>query len=254
MLNQAALDAAAARVQLAAPLHFVASTSSTMNDARELAAAGAPHGSAVVAGEQHAGRGRLQRSWSGAAGALATTIILRPELPSRRVGCVSLAAAVALRELCGERFGIKWPNDLLGPDGRKVAGVLCELEMRRGAIDFVLVGIGLNLRHAPADVPHAACLADYQAAVPETATAAARLVTLLDDAIGLLQRDPAQLLDRWRAGAVTLGQRVTIGGTEGEATGITTEGALIVTTDDGAAIVAHAGDVQHIGIQPSGIT
>ena len=251
-LLQSDLDAAARRWSLPGPLVRVATTPSTMDDARELADEGALHGTAVVAEEQTAGRGRLQRSWSGRPGSLALTVILRPSLPTRRVGCLSLAAAVALRRVCGERFGIKWPNDLLGPDGRKVAGIRSELEARRGAVQYVLVGIGLNLDEAPSDVPEAACLADYTPTVPDRAAAAAQLTHELIEAVARLESDPAGLLAQWKAGAVTLGQRVQVGGTIGEATGITTEGALTVLTDDGAAIVVHAGDVRHIVVQPSG--
>jgi BirA family biotin operon repressor/biotin-[acetyl-CoA-carboxylase] ligase len=97
----------------------------------EEARAGAPEGVVVVAGHQSAGRGRLGRRWEAPAGTnLLVSILLRPELPAEQrhlaAAVVALAAAEAVEDLADLRLGVKWPNDLLAPDGRKVAGVLAE--------------------------------------------------------------------------------------------------------------------------------
>lgn len=237
---------AAARAGLPVAPRVFDEVESTMGPAREWADEGAPHGAWVAARAQRRGRGRLERAWETPPGAVALTAILRPRLALGDVGLVALAAAVAARATCGPRYGIKWPNDLLGPDGRKVAGVLAELELRERRVAYVLVGVGLNVEQAPTGLPHAACLADYDPAPRRPEHVAAALIGHLLDAIGLAERDPGALLDAWREGAVTVGRRVRVGGAEGVATGVTTEGALIVATDDGAALIAHSGDVLHL--------
>ena len=174
------------------------------------------------------------------------TVLVRPPLTLSDVGLVSLSAAIAVRRVIGERFAIKWPNDVLGPDGRKVAGVLCELEARGRDITFVLVGIGLNVHSAPEDVPHAACVDAYAAHAPGLADAAAAIVRELLDVLDTAATSPGAVIAEWTRSAATIGRRVRIGGAEGVATGVTTEGALIVATDDGAAFIAHSGDVLHV--------
>ena len=181
-LSQASLDAAAQRVGHTATVVYVPETTSTMHDARQLAAQGAGHGTVVVAGQQSQGRGRLQRVWSSPGGSLAMTIIARPAMNVSDIGIVSLAAAVAIKRAIGSRFGIKWPNDVLGPDGQKVAGVLCELETAGRRVDVVLVGIGVNVTEAPNDVPHAACLADYLDHKVDVASVAMATACVLDGA------------------------------------------------------------------------
>jgi BirA family biotin operon repressor/biotin-[acetyl-CoA-carboxylase] ligase len=98
---------------------------------------GAPDGVVAVAGHQSAGRGRLGRRWEAPAGAnLLLSVLLRPHLPHphRHLAgaVVALAAAEAAESVAGLRLGLKWPNDLLGADGRKVAGVLAEGDLSGG--------------------------------------------------------------------------------------------------------------------------
>src|SRR5215813_4467291 len=132
--------------------HF-ARTDSTNDRARELAAAGAPHGTVVTAAEQTAGRGRQGRSWTAPAGkALLYSALLRP-LEERHMMlplAVPLAvceAAEALRP--GLECGVKWPNDVLVA-GRKLAGVLIEARPRDG---WAVIGVGLNLTIAEDEFP-----------------------------------------------------------------------------------------------------
>ncbi|MFT6157899.1 MAG: BirA family biotin operon repressor/biotin-[acetyl-CoA-carboxylase] ligase [Myxococcota bacterium] len=174
------------------------------------------------------------------------TVIARPPINVSDIGIVSLAAAVAIKRAIGTRFGIKWPNDVLGPDGQKVAGVLCELETAGRRVDVVLVGIGINVTEAPTDLPQAGCLADYLDHAVDVSSVAMATASAFLTVLELAQTDPAAVMSEWREGAITIGHRVRVGGTEGVATGITTEGALIVGTDDGAALIVHAGDVLHV--------
>src|SRR5690606_21125731 len=91
--------------------------------------------------------------------AVLLSVLLRPDLAPRQVPLLCLGAAVATAEACPD-LRIKWPNDLLGPDGRKVAGILAEMELGQGRVRYVVVGIGLNLTAAP-PLPTAAPLSDY---------------------------------------------------------------------------------------------
>ena len=134
---------------------------STNRRARELASAGAPHGTLVTAGAQTAGRGRQGRRWEAPAGsALLCSLVLR-EFDA----LLSLRAGLAVADVAGEAARVKWPNDVQ-VDGRKVAGVLVEGRPHEG---WAVVGIGVNVSAAPSDLPDAAALGreDVEAVLAE---------------------------------------------------------------------------------------
>ena len=134
-------------------IHHLAEVSSTNDSLRTLAEQGTPAGAAVVADHQRQGRGRLGRSWWSDTDNLAMSGLLRPGSDRRALSLLTLAVAAALREVLGPPWRIKWPNDILHPDGRKLAGVLSELEWRNGEPAYAIVGIGLNIGSAPPDLP-----------------------------------------------------------------------------------------------------
>jgi BirA family transcriptional regulator, biotin operon repressor / biotin---[acetyl-CoA-carboxylase] ligase len=129
----------------------VEETGSTNTDLLAAAANGARHGAVLVADFQTAGRGRLDRTWEAPPGVnLLMSVLFRNDLEpfhnlTRRV---SLAALVACEQVAGVRPTLKWPNDLL-LDGRKLAGVLAQAGGRAGRVDYVVVGIGINVGWAP---------------------------------------------------------------------------------------------------------
>jgi BirA family transcriptional regulator, biotin operon repressor / biotin---[acetyl-CoA-carboxylase] ligase len=139
---------------------------STNDRARLRAAGGAPAGTLVLAEHQTAGRGRLGREWHAAPGSsLLLSFILRPlpapvAAPGTAPIRVGLAVARAVDRATGVRCRIKWPNDLLAPDGRKLAGVLCEATSAGDDHLVIVTGVGLNVRDQgyvwPADVRAAA--------------------------------------------------------------------------------------------------
>jgi BirA family biotin operon repressor/biotin-[acetyl-CoA-carboxylase] ligase len=140
-------------VAIGRPHRHYARTDSTNTRARELAAAGAPHGTVVTAGEQTAGRGRQGRAWTAPPGkALLYSALVRP-LDERHMMLplsIPLAVAEAAEELApGIECGVKWPNDVL-VGRRKLAGVLIEARPRDG---WAVVGVGLNLTIAPDEFP-----------------------------------------------------------------------------------------------------
>ena len=204
-------------------------TDSTNERAKELAEAGAPHGTLVTADEQTAGRGRQGREWlAPPRSAMLMSLVLRefdPLLPLR--------AAVAVAETVGSEE-IKWPNDVwLG--GRKVAGILVE---GRAAEGWAVLGVGVNV--GPVEFPPdlSAVPLDDGRSVDEV------LAALLDSlAVWLDGPDP---LPGLRRRDVLLGQTIGwVGGTGGVAAGIDDSGALLVDTDDGQ-VALQAGEVHLI--------
>lgn len=129
-------------------VHFFREVDSTNDVAFKLALKGATEGTVVVADAQMKGKGRLGRVWQSPAGCnLYTSIIIRPSLEPARASQITLMAGVAVAELlslyCSE-VALKWPNDIqIG--GKKVAGILTEMRASGEGIDFIIVGIGINV-------------------------------------------------------------------------------------------------------------
>jgi BirA family biotin operon repressor/biotin-[acetyl-CoA-carboxylase] ligase len=243
------LEDASARYGLPHPIQFVARTESTNSLLRAAADRGALHGTALVADAQTAGRGRLGRTWVSPAGAnLYLSVVLRPELPLARVALVVLAAGVATVESCGAPCRLKWPNDVLDPGGRKIAGILAEAESSRGRLEFVVVGVGINVTVAPPEAPLAGTLEGALGRAVDRADLAARLVFSLLRRVEQVREDPAGLLQAWRNWDGTIGRRVRVGAVEGTAVGIGPDGALEVRDDAGHPHRILAGDVEMIRI------
>lgn len=219
---------------LGTPRLHLRATTSTNDRARDLAAAGAPHGMLVTASEQSAGRGRQGRSWSAPAGhALLMSVVLRgaPAL-------LPLAAAVAVADTAGERARIKWPNDVQ-LDGRKVAGILAEGRPQEG---WVVLGIGLNVAVRLEDLPPelretAATLGLEPRDVEPTLQ---RLLRALEDALALGE---SALLEAYRARDALAGREIAWNGGRGRAAGIDGAGRLVVELAGGGRTALDAGEV-----------
>jgi BirA family biotin operon repressor/biotin-[acetyl-CoA-carboxylase] ligase len=226
---------------------------STQAVAFALAAEGAPDGTAVVADTQVAGRGRRGRVWVDEPGAsLLVSVVLRPRLELARLPLLSLAAAVAVAETLVEVAGLaprlKWPNDVL-VGGRKIAGIL--LESRLGAAPLVVLGIGVNLTQrafAPALAGRATSVALETARPIDRERLLGVLLETLDRQRADLERGAlAEVLQRWRSLADTLGRTVTIDDVHGVATDIDEVGALVVADGDGRRRLVFAGEVREAG-------
>lgn len=142
------------------------SVGSTNDEAKRLAKLGedeAPDGTLVWARDQSAGRGRRGRQWTSPPGNLYTSLVLRPEVPLARLSELSFVAALAVYDALGtlaepgHQVHLKWPNDILLNE-KKVAGLLLETESAGadGSCDWVVLGMGLNIEHHPADTPYPA--------------------------------------------------------------------------------------------------
>ncbi|KEF34958.1 biotin--acetyl-CoA-carboxylase ligase [Deinococcus sp. RL] len=203
----------------------------------------APHGAVVVAERQTAGRGRRGRSWDTAQGSLVFSVLLHGPLPLPSLALLPLAAGVALHAACGVG-GLKWPNDLLTPEGRKLAGILLEADLRGEEARRAVLGLGVNVAAAP---PGAACLHEFR---PEL-TRAGLLSRLLTELERWLAAPPDEVLAAWRRSNLTLGREVRVLTAQGEVSGTALDlgagGSLLVRLADGATVPVHAGDVYLIG-------
>ena len=226
---------------------WVEETASTNDDLRARAEGGAPHGTALAARHQTAGRGRLGRVWESPPGAnLLVSVLVRRDLPAAKVPLLCLGAAVATADLAGRIYRIKWPNDVLAPDGRKVAGILAEADWSPGGgLQWAILGIGVNLAAAPLLATATTLLETDGVARDLEASAEALVAGVLREAEAV-ERDPAAMLGRWRRRSATLGKTVRIGDVEGVAVDVDPDGALRVRAADGREHRVVAGDVEMV--------
>lgn len=228
---------------------------STNNVAKKLADEGAPEGTIVVAEEQTGGRGRINRLFlSPFAKGVWFSLILRPNIPPMEVSKMTLLAAVAVARAIRHHgltdCGIKWPNDIL-VKGRKMVGILTELNGSAEKVNYIIMGIGVNTGITAEDLSK-----DLQPIVTSFAREGVRvsrlalLETLLKEIEGLYQtvcRDGfAPVLAEWRALSCMLGQDVTVTSIDktfsGKAVDIDENGNLLVATPEGVEVVM-AGDI-----------
>lgn len=203
-----------------------------------------PHGTAVLADAQTAGRGRLGRSFVSAPGVgLYMSVLLRPDCDAARCASltpnVAVAVCRAVKAVCGLEPGIKWVNDLL-LGGRKICGILCESEVREGRLSHVIVGIGLNVSQRREDFPPelrelAGSLYSETGAAPERGALAAAILRELELMYPRWIADERTGLADYRRLCVVPGREVRIVTPAGEETalaeGISDDFGLIVSSD-----------------------
>lgn len=239
-------------------VEFHGEVDSTNRIAAELARAGAPEGTTVVADSQSAGRGRRGRSWFSPPGAnLYFSVVLRPAAPAAAAGQIALVAAAALHRALAARapgagLRIKWPNDILTARGAKLAGILCEAGSEAGAVRYAVVGIGVNVnvRSFPPELAGSAgSLALEGGREHDRGRLLAAVLDLLEPeyrrwcAAGSL----APLLPYLEEHSALRGRRVTIrepdGVRTGRAEGIAPGGELLVREPGGALVAIVSGEV-----------
>ncbi len=151
--------AADPRRRIGRAVEFHAEIASTSDRARAALAEPGGEGLAVVADLQTAGRGRRGRTWISPAGAnLLFSVAWRPTVAPRLAGLLGVAAALATRDACASlapdsALAIRWPNDVVERDGRKLAGLLVETALEQGELAEAVVGIGINVNWLPAEMP-----------------------------------------------------------------------------------------------------
>ena len=222
------------------PHRHYRSTDSTNTRARELAAAGAPHGTVVTAAEQSAGRGRQGRAWTAPAGkALLYSAIVRPLEDHHTM--LPLAAPLAVCETAEQLnpdldCKVKWPNDV-HVEGRKLAGVLIEARPQDG---WAVIGIGLNLTIEEGEFPPE--LRETATSIGAVSIDAAK--ALLNERLaGWVAADSDAVLANWRERDALKGKEIAWEGGSGIADGIDDRGYLVVVTAAGDRIAVGAGEI-----------
>lgn len=236
-------------------LHWHEEVTSTSDLAKELAEEGAEHGEVVIAEAQTAGRGRRGRSWASPPRRnLYFSVVLRPDLPPVRAPEMTLVASVALCDAlrqAGVQAGIKWPNDLLA-SGRKIAGILTELAADPDRVQWIVVGIGINVNARAEDFPEelrgeaTSVLIERGQAAPRALLAAACFTALEDWVDRHAEEGFGVVRDAWKERSVTLGREVSVRADGREVVGLAEDldetGALVVRGPSGVERIL-AGDV-----------
>ena len=233
-----------------APIHIYDTLQSSNLTAKQLALGGAPHGTLVLTAHQSAGRGRLGRVFESPSGkGVYLSVLLRPAA-SAQTATIGAAVAVcrAVQELCGLELGIKWVNDLYY-QGKKVCGILTEAgtDLESGRLEWLVVGIGLNLTATAADWPPE--LAEKAGSLyPGGPAPVSRAALAGAIARQLLALCPAfDCLDEYRARCFVPGHWVTVcTGTEtyaAKALAIDEEGRLVVQRENGRPQALRCGEV-----------
>jgi len=155
--NEKEIESRLSSLLIGRKIHFLDEVDSTNTYAAKLVQKGANEGEVVIAGCQTSGRGRMDREWHSPPGKnLFTSIILKPLINLPSASQMTLMAGVAVAELisgfCPDRVTLKWPNDVL-IDGKKVCGILTEMKTKGQKIDYVIVGIGININMERRDFP-----------------------------------------------------------------------------------------------------
>ncbi len=232
-------------------------TTSTNDVVDKLGRDGVKEGVVVFAESQTKGRGRLGRNWVSARGkGLWFSVLLRPPLPPQAATQITVASATAmaraLRGVAGLRVEIKWPNDIL-LNGRKLCGILTEMTAELDKINFMVLGIGVNVNFHANDFPPE--LRKIATSIQNETGQTLRRSDVASAILGELDADYARvrsgqfeaIADEWEANCTTIGQNVEIAcGNRvvlGRAESLDSEGALLVRTQHGHLERIIGGDV-----------
>ena len=232
---------------------------STNEEIKRRAATGEESGLLIAAERQTGGKGRLGRSWKSDSGGLYFTFLLRPELPPNEISGITLAAGygvcVAVREFTGLDARIKWPNDII-IGSKKICGILTEMTAQTDRVDFVAVGIGINVNNKefPEEIKDKATSLYLESGMEiDRNDFLSVVIGDLDIAAGqFLSGFPRNMKEHFKSLCATLGRNVTAhrGGRiiEGTAVDITDEGNLLIRDNSGEPVEINSGEVVVQGI------
>ena len=240
-------------------IHYFSEVDSTNQVAKELAEEGAPEGTIIIAEMQRRGRGRRGKKWLSPEGGVWMTIILRPEIPPAKAPLLTLVTGVAvartLQTECGLDVGIKWPNDILIGD-KKVCGILTEAEADKGTLDYVVVGVGIDLNVDLEEFPPelkngATSLQQELQREIYGAEVVQKFLINFEELYEKFKDDQfPEILSQWRRLSKTIGRYVEVHKTGrnvyGEAVGITKDGILVLELDDGSLRKIISGECIHL--------
>lgn len=235
-------------------------TDSTNTAAYKLAEDGAIEGSVVFAEEQSKGRGRFRRRWLSPEGGIYMSLVLRPKMEPVNMARVTLIAAVAVTEaiisLTGLPAKIKWPNDIL-INGLKVSGILTEMKAEQDEVDFVILGIGVNVNSFNAGANGCSPLPEGAASLKKElgreiskVELAKKILEYCEAYYFRMEGNFTDIIDEWRKLSYTLGTRVKVCSHgeefEGQALDVDGNGGLIVRLDTGFNKHILSGDVEMV--------
>ncbi len=217
----------------------------------------AREGLVLLAESQTRGRGRLGRSWMSLPGmGLYLSLILKPKIPTRRLPQLTLmaglAAALAVNEFSVPDARLKWPNDVL-LNGKKCCGILCETHPTPTGESGVIVGIGINANHSPADFPDelkssATSLKIETGNSTDRQDLAIALISHLDKQYdAFLSDEEPTIIEKWLENSDMVGKKITVThgntATPGTALGLDSQGRLLVLSDKGEELAFDSGEV-----------
>ena len=244
-------------------VEFHAEIASTNDRARDALAEPGGEGLAVVADLQTAGRGRRGRTWISPSGAnLLVSVAWRPQVAPRLAGLLGVAAALAVRDACASLvpnagLSIRWPNDIVDRDGRKVAGLLVETALEGGELTEAVVGMGINVNWDEAEMPEEirATATSLHALLREQVDRVElleRVLTALDAEARALERGESPV-PRLRDASWLEGRRVEVdtgaGTISGRVAGFADDGSLFLDTDAGRVALS-VGEVARVHASP----
>lgn len=232
-------------------IHFFPEISSTMDVALDFARGGADHFTVVIADRQNKGRGRLKRQWFSDTGGLYFTLILRPVISSAYSGRINFAAALdmcrALEELFSLDAVVKWPNDVL-VNGKKICGILSQMECEDEAVAFINVGMGLNVNNNPVnEESRATSVSELLGKNVSRKELLCRFLDIFQERFKSAQWD--RVMDEWKKRTISLNRKARVVTVkeivEGKAVDVDESGALILALADGSRKRILYGDCFH---------
>lgn len=239
-------------------VYYQAEVDSTNRWAKSLAEKGAPEGTVVVAESQSRGRGRMGRSWASALGlGLWFSLILRPKISASNLACITILTAVvmarAIRAVTGIQIYIKWPNDLIYEE-RKLGGILAEISGEMDQVNYLVLGVGINVNHTGSDFPPE--LADRAISlrlIKEGEISRVRILQLFlqefeQAYFSITQTGLQDVVDYAKQYSATLGKQVTINQgfgrvLSGQAVDLEQDGSLWLKEPGGELIKIFSGDL-----------
>lgn len=237
-------------------VYFYNQVDSSQKIARQLAEQGKPEGTAVIAEKQTQGQGRIKRSWYSLPKGLALSLILRPTVFPEKATHFSLLAGVAavkcLREVCPVKTELKWPNDIF-VKGKKVGGILVELSAEADRINYLILGLGLNVNSGKEDLPEdilqtaTSLKAETGFELPRLELVQKFFYHLENSYLQYLSQGFFPILEAWKKMNNTLGQQVMVNQHNkkiiGQAEDLTETGGLRLKTSQGELIIINSGDI-----------
>ncbi len=225
---------------------------STDDLAKEIALSGGREGTVVVSNEQTEGRVRSGRKWESSAGGLYLSVVLRPNVGREELSILPLITGLAISKTISTTYlietSLKWPNDIL-VDGKKVAGILAQTSMKGDDVEYVIIGIGINVNNPMKELPldirrKSTSLSEAAGSDLDRGELLRNLLTFLDlHYHGFLQGGGPQLLEEWSNRCETIGRNVRIEMIDdtirGSALGIDETGAMMVKQGLDIIRIAH---------------